>query len=73
MLLWDMDKKYYFVTYQGRDKHDNNISCWNACIKVSPMQFIMNLNNTETSFCDLVLLSIHEITENEYKKYVDEF
>lgn len=43
-----MKTKYYFITYQAQNIQ-GGISVWNQVIDVSPMEFIKDVEQTESS------------------------
>lgn len=77
MATLETNKKYYFITYQAKNRQ-GSISIWNCVIDVSPMEFIKNIEFCElegdnTYYFNFVVLNTCEISEAEFKNFNNKF
>ena len=69
--------KYYFITYQATTSA-NSIQSWNACIDISPMEYIKTVekcedNSSHPYWRNFVITNTCEITKKEFEQFKDEF
>ena len=69
-------KDYYFITYAAH-MIPEGMRYWNDVIDVSPMQYIKDVEATESlaegSFYDFVIISVLPITYAEFNKWDGQF
>lgn len=71
-------KKFYFITFESKQRKDNTTVKRNDVIFVSPIEFMALINdelknNTNSRYYDFILINSLEITKEEYLKYKDKF
>ena len=76
------DKKYYFLTYEGKRRDGDKPSKWNVVIDCSPLEVIAKSYEAEASsvgngwksyYIDFYMICCVEITKEEFEKYKGKF
>lgn len=71
--------KYYFITYQATPRlhSSSNPAIWNDVISISPMEYILKLQEIEenggNNWMNFRILFAMEISEEEYLKFEPHF
>jgi len=74
-----INKKYYFITYQGERRDSGEPNIWNQVINTSPMAFIKDVLKCELEsenggyYRDFIVINTCEISKEDFTKYQHEF